>query len=439
MSARSNCPDLSRRITATFGDEQPTLVLFARLAASMMAAIIIVYGVSVVVRVNWSGYGGEAIFTEFAAFWAAAKLALAGQPLAAFDPHVLETTMAVPPDKRAGTLLWLYPPAWHIVIAPFGLLPFSVAFILYSAITYLVYAAAVRPLAAPLPAGLPLMLAGPAIVLILESGNNSLLWTAALVAALAALGRGKEGRAGGLIALLTLKPQLGLLIPVALLAGGHWRAIAYATAGALTITAISAAVMGVEYWLHWLDTMDLMTSLLQTDLIKFNLMITWYALVRYLGVPHEAALMLQLAVTLFAILAVAWVWRRPVTADLKAAVLCIAIPVATPYAWHYEMSLALVGAMFLARDGFGKTIGARVWLAALWLGQVPGLALDPYLPPAFYVAPLLTATVGLCVWRSVTGVHVPVLAPAVASTEADEVHAERRDLIDSRGSGAALG
>jgi len=31
-------------------------------------------------------------------------------------------------------------------------------------------------------------------------------------------------RAGGLLGLLIYKPQLGLLIPVALLAGRHWRA-----------------------------------------------------------------------------------------------------------------------------------------------------------------------------------------------------------------------
>jgi hypothetical protein len=36
---------------------------------------------------------------------------------------------------------------------------------------------------------------------------------------------GADGpRAGGLLGLLIYKPQLGLLIPVALLAGRHWRA-----------------------------------------------------------------------------------------------------------------------------------------------------------------------------------------------------------------------
>ena len=435
MSARPVDPDLARRIAAAFGTGNPTLDRFARVAALTMALIVVGYGISVVIRVNWPGYGGDTIVIDFAAFWAAAKLALAGNPLAAFDPVVLDAVMAAPSDSGEGNMLWLYPPAWHIVITPFGLLPFSAAFILYSIIAYLVFAAAVRPLAAPLPAGLPMMLAGPAIVLILQFGNMSLLWTAGLITALGALAQGREARAGGLIALLTLKPQLGLLIPVALLAGGHWRTIAYATGGALAIAGLSTAVMGVEYWLRWIDTLGFMSGLAQTDLVKFHLMITWYALVRYLGVPHEWALMGQLAVTLAAAVAVAWVWRRPVTTDLKAAVLCIAIPVATPYAWHYEMALALVGAMFLARDGFGRTTGARVVLGALWLGHVPGIALDPYLPPAFYVAPLLTATIGLCVWRAAAGAPAPSTLPG--QEEADGLLPRTGEIIGGRGAGAA--
>jgi hypothetical protein len=60
----------------------------------------------------------------------------------------------------------------------------------------------------------------------------------------------------------------------------------------------------------------------------------------------------------------------------------------------------LVAALFLARDGFGATRGERLWLLALWLGPVPGLALLGHLPPALYAAPLLTATLALCLARA---------------------------------------
>jgi hypothetical protein len=400
MSTGPADPALARRIAASFSDVQPRFLLVARLVAGLMGFGIVVYLTSVVIRVNLPGFGGDSIQIDFAAFWAAAKLALGGDAAAAFDLNRLREVMAFPPKTPVGDMLWLYPPAWHMAIMPFGLLPFSAAFVIYSAITYLAFAASVRRLAAPLPGGVALLLAGPAMVLILQFGNNSLLWTAGLVAALASLANGRAAAAGGLIALLTLKPQLGLLIPVALVAGGHWRTVAWATAGTLTSAALSTVAMGADYWLHWIDMLRTMTWFMEIRLVRFNLMITWYALARSYGVSHDIAFALQIVVLLAAAAAVAWVWRRPVTADLRAATLCVAIPVATPYAWHYEMSLVLVAAMFLARDGFGATTGARVWLFALWLGQVPGLALLPHVPPALYSAPLLTATLGLCVWRA---------------------------------------
>lgn len=189
-------------------------------------------------------------------------------------------------------------------------------------------------------------------------------------------------------------------MPVALLATRQWRVLGWALAGTLAIAAASTAAMGAGYWAHWLGTLQGMSDLMGSELVRFNLMITWYALARFWGLAHEAAFPLQLGMTLAAAIGVAWVWRRPVTPDLKAATLCVAIPLATPYAWHFEMSLALVAGLFLARDGFGGSLGARVWLLLLWLGQVPGVALREVMPPAFYAAPLLTATLGLCLWRA---------------------------------------
>jgi len=64
------------------------------------------------------------------------------------------------------------------------------------------------------------------------------------------------------------------------------------------------------------------------------------------------------------------------------------------------VTLTLVAALFLARDGFGAGRRARLWLLALWLGTALNLSLAGTLPPAVYAAPLLTATLGICAWRS---------------------------------------
>ncbi len=392
---------LSARIEAAFGAAAPLIRLFALMWAALMAIAFLAYTAKMVIEINAPGFDGQAIQLDFTAFWAAAKLAVAGDAISAFDPNVLRAAQQLPSDQPPGDLLWLYPPAWHIVIVPLGYLPFSIAYIVYSAVAFAAFATALRPLAAPVPGGVALVLAGPAVLIILILGNNSLLWTAGLVAALAAMAQGRAVLAGLLIALLTLKPQLGLLIPFALAFGGYWRTVLWACIGTVVIVALSTAAMGLDYWGYFFAMLRFVSDLMQTEIVRFERMMTWYALLRLGGAGHDLAMPVQLAVTAAAAASVAWVWsRRGAGADIKAATLCIAIPLATPYAYHYEMTLTLVAALFLARDGFGATRGARLWLLALWLGPVPGLALLGHLPPALYAAPLLTATLALCLARA---------------------------------------
>lgn len=389
------------RVAGAFGDCAATIRRFAWAALAVMAFAFLANAAKMVLEVNAPGFGGEAVRIDFTAFWGAAKLALAGEPAAAFDPARLRAALALPPGTPPGDLFWLYPPAWHLALAPLGLLSFSAAYLAFSAVSLGAFAAAVRPLAAPLPGGAALVLAAPAVLIALMLGNNSLLWSAGLAAALGALASGRAAPAGLIIALLTVKPQLGLLVPVALVAAGHWRAFLWATAGTLALLVVSTLVMGPTYWQLYFATLRLMSGLMTGDVVSFERMMTWYALLRLGGAGHAPALAAQIGIGLAAAAAVGWVWSRPrVTTDLKAAALAIAAPLATPYAYSYEMTLGLVAALFLARDGFGAGWGARLWLGLLWLGPLPSLVLPEILPPALYGAPLATATLGLAVMRA---------------------------------------
>ncbi|HUF88343.1 MAG TPA: glycosyltransferase family 87 protein [Thermohalobaculum sp.] len=394
-------PGGQERAGAASGADASRLRRFGWTVAGVMAFAYVSFAMQMLIEVNAPGFAGEAVRIDFTAFWAAAKLGLAGTPLAAFDPDTLRAALALAPDTPPGDLLWLYPPAWHLAVMPLGLLPFSAAYLVYSAVAWGAFAAAARPFAAPLPGGVPLVLAGPAVLIALMLGNMSLLWTAGLLGALWALAAGRPVLAGLVIAALTVKPQLGLMIPVALVAGGHWRAIAWAVAGTAALVALSTAALGVEYWAHFFAGLRLMSGLMTTEIMHFDRMMTWYALLRLGGVPHGLALPVQIGVALAAAAVVGRVWSlaRP-SADLKAATLCLAVPLATPYAYHYEMTLALAAALFLARDGFGATVRARVWLVALWLGPLLSLVLAGTLPPAVYTAPLVAASLGLCAVRA---------------------------------------
>lgn len=55
--------------------------------------------------------------------------------------------------------------------------------------------------------------------------------------------------AGILFGLLTFKPQLGVLLPLALLAGRQWRAFIAAAATAAVLFAASVILFGANVWL----------------------------------------------------------------------------------------------------------------------------------------------------------------------------------------------
>jgi len=59
---------------------------------------------------------------------------------------------------------------------------------------------------------------------------------------------------GSLLGVLTIKPQFWLMTPVALIAGGEWRALLSAGITALALLVASAAVFGLDTWQSWFLT-----------------------------------------------------------------------------------------------------------------------------------------------------------------------------------------
>ena len=337
---------------------------------------------------------------DFIVFWAAAKLALAGDALAAFDPAVLTAAAGLSPET-ANNLLWLYPPGFMALIAPLGLLPYWAAWSGFFVGSAACLALAFRGPARELPGGWRLVVVAPVVLIgCLAIGQNSVLWTAALVAALWAMRHDKAVLAGFWIALLTLKPQLGLLIPVALIAGREWRVLAWATGWAVALILISTAAFGIQYWGHFLAGLSTATSHVEQGRMPIHHLVSFYGFVCAIGASHSGALGAQLVVSAVTAVAIAWIWSRKHTgADLKYAALCAAIPLATPYAFYYEMTLTLAAAVFLVRDGFGRGYLGKLWLLIIWFGPVPALYLPSVTTIAAVTPPILVITVAICVLR----------------------------------------
>ncbi|MEQ9258906.1 MAG: glycosyltransferase family 87 protein [Roseovarius sp.] len=320
------------------------------------------------------GDAGLKVPVDFHVFWAAARLALSGDPLAAFDlARIVELTGI----SDGGWMPWAYPPGFLMLLMPLGALPFIAAWAAFTALSLVALILAVRPLAAGRMQVVCAVALAPALLPGLLIGQTSTLWAAGLVAALAALGTGRPWLAGVFIGLLTLKPQLGLLIPVALLAQGAWRAILSATLTALLLALLPTALFGTAYWPRMLEMMGTHGETVRGAIGGLGLMISPYSFLAGLGLPEALALALQWALTAALALAVWLAWRAPAaTFDLRAAVLLTAIPLASPYLWHYESALLAPAALFMWRAGVLTPAPLRLTLAALmWLGLAPAALL----------------------------------------------------------------
>jgi hypothetical protein len=392
----------------------------ARLGAIALALGVIAlaaYVGGVILTINSPDYAADSWLIDFTAFWGAAKLALAGQAIAAFDPDKLTAAQGARPLGAMTGMPWLYPPGWHALIAPLGLLPFSAAWIAFGAISAGLFTAAIRPLARPIPGALSWTLAAPPVLLTLAIGNNGLLSAACMTAAVAALGAERPARAGLLIALMTLKPSLGLLVPPVLLAGRRWSAIAWATAGTLAIAAATAALFGTDYWLRFFAQLGGASDMLAAGRLPFQRMITWYGFLRTAGLGHDAAVAAQVAATAVVMVAVGALWtRKTAPFDLKAAAFLFGLTLATPYAYYYEMTFALVAILFLLRAR--RAWPSPVWLlfGLIWLTPALGLGLKWLAPVALIAAPLQSLALALALWHGFrAGDRRPPEKPIAAS------------------------
>lgn len=259
-----------------------------------------------------------------------------------------------------------YPPSFLMFVLPLTLVPESWAFGVFVAVTLTFMLALVawrRP-------GLAVtLLVSPATLLSGVIGQVSLLTTGLLAGGLK-LVNSHPWWAGTLLGLLSFKPQLGLLVPVVLIAVGAWRAFAAAALVTVLLPLPSLILGGWPLWETWFKFLPVFSA--QTALnIDSNtrLMISPPGALVAAGVPLTVASALQIPITLSVALVVYRACRRYGLSELSVAMVCVASLLATPYAYFYDLMLATFAAVVLAEAGFRT--GFRPWegltIALAWL------------------------------------------------------------------------
>ena len=203
----------------------------------------------------------------------------------------------------------------------------------------------------------------------LGHGHNGFLTAALLGFALVQLDR-RPVLAGILFGLLAYKPQFGLMIPLVLVATGRWRTVFAAAATVALLVLAATLAFGTDTWRAFFIFAEYTRMIVletgETGWHKIQSVFSW---ARMWGAPLPLAYAVQGAVTLAVAAALVWLWRTGASFALKAAALCIATILATPYSLDYDLMLLAPAIACLACDGLAR--GFAPWektaLAALWV------------------------------------------------------------------------
>jgi alpha-1,2-mannosyltransferase len=356
-------------------------------------------------------YQGRPLGTDFSNVYAAGTYVLDGNPAAPFDPRLQHAREQAIFGDKTPFYGWHYPPLFLGVAAALALMPYQLALLVWQGVTLVLYLFSTRmvvargssvpsPLwgegrgegvstsrstAAPHPAGLQptdlsprgrgeaslwllLALTYPAVFVNLGHGHNGFLTAALIGFALVTLDT-RPILSGILFGLLAYKPQFGLMIPLVLLATGRWRTLFAAGATVIALVLTATLAFGLESWRAFFIFAEYTrTIVLETGETGWHKIQSVFAGARMWGAPLPLAYAIQGAVTLGLAAALVWLWRSRESFALKAAALCLAAILATPYSLDYDLMVLAPAIVFLTVDGLQR--GFERWektaLAFLW-------------------------------------------------------------------------
>jgi hypothetical protein len=301
-------------------------------------------------------YYSQSPAVDFASFWAAGHLTITGQPALAYDiqaHRAAEMSVA----HMGGLMPFPYPPPFLFVVSAIGFHPFWLAYLAWIGGTAAIYLLATKRFLSPRFA-----FAHPAALMNAAIGQNGLLTTGMFAFGASVVAR-QPYLGGAVLGLLVIKPQLGVLLPIALLADRNWRAIVGGAASSLLLLGAAALVFGPDSYRGFLAITGDYTSYMSNSRWNWGELASLFAFARYFGVPQSAALAIQ---GVAALAAAVITWRSWSTkADERVAVLAAATLLVPPYLFTYDSLLLVLPLAFLLRERTHPWRAAVLWLLLL--------------------------------------------------------------------------
>jgi alpha-1,2-mannosyltransferase len=322
-------------------------------------------------------HNGKPLGTDFSSFYAAGSLVLDGRAAEVYNmaAHYAREQQIFGADTPFYG--WLYPPIFLLIATPLASMPYPVALAVWQITSLTLYLAMIGAIVGRIRSQglktdriwLPIAAGFPAVFINLGHGQNGFLTAGLFGAALLALPT-RPLVSGVLFGLLAYKPQFAMVVPIALLAGGQWRAILAAGLTVMALLGFISLAFGIDLWLSFAASAETSrTLLLEQGNVGFEKLQSVFATVRIWGGGVPLAYTLQGIVSAAIVAGTAWTWRSPCDADLKAALLVIATLLASPHVLDYDLVVLAPAIAFMFRHGINR--GFRPFeislLAAAWI------------------------------------------------------------------------
>jgi len=283
---------------------------------------------------------------------------------------------------------WVYPPYTLLLVLPFAALGWPATYIGFQAASFALMLAGLwrwRPTGALGWAFLAGVVLCPATAFTLGAGQNS-FFSAGLVLLGVAWLRRRPVAAGICLGLLAFKPQLGLLIPVALAASGAWVPFAAAAATVAALLATSLVVPGLALWRGWLH-------LFLSGDPAFHQWVnegriygqSVFSNLRVLGLPDGLA---NAGQDVSILICLACVWRAfagRLAAPRRLAVLLLAMTLAAPHLGNYDAILTGIAALLVLAEAANRALPRAEAVLAVLVWSSTAIN-----PPILFHLPMLT-------------------------------------------------
>ena len=343
-------------------------IRFADRASTAYAAVFFLTLVAATAAADGLGVGARGVVGgDFLAFYTAGEFALNGHAASAYDFAAFDAALKQRAPLEQVGMMWQYPPATFFLVAPFALLPYKLAYVIWILVGWSVLGWSLRNIgfrAEPLR----LLLFSSLCVSVFSYGQISTL-TAGLLFLAAYDPKARWLVAGIAAGLLTLKPQLGLLLPFAFLAVGAWRTIFVACATAALIHASTLFLFGAESWSAFVDAAFRFKAEISgaAAMTPPRGMTTLFGQLKLMGLSGETAMAAQAVASAALAALTVTIFRKPIEPLAKAAFLGAAAILAAPYAYGYEMTALLLAGAFLARAAGTPFSPLGTVLIAAWI------------------------------------------------------------------------